>query len=123
MNKVEEITKKTKAAILEGIQKIKGKDITIINLNSIDYTECGYFIICHGSSSTQVSSIAQSVEKTVKEETGENAWRVEGYKNSIWVLLDFGEIVVHVFHENAREFYNLEELWADAKLTKIDSEY
>lgn len=122
MNKVEEITEKTKAAILEGIQKIKGKDITIINLNSIDYTECGYFIICHGSSSTQVSSIAQSVEKTVKEETGEDAWHVEGYKNSIWVLLDFGEIVVHVFHENAREFYNLEELWADAKLTKVDSE-
>lgn len=122
MNKIEEITEKTKAAILEGIQKIKGKNITIINLNSIDYTECGYFIICHGSSSTQVSSIAQSVEKTVKEETGENVWHVEGYKNSIWVLLDFGEIVVHVFHEDAREFYNLEELWADAKLTKVDSE-
>jgi len=122
MNKIEEITEKTKAAILEGIQKIKGKNITIINLNSIDYTECGYFIICHGSSSTQVSSIAHSVEKTVKEDTGENAWHVEGYQNSIWILLDFGEIVVHVFHEDARRFYNLEELWADAKLTKLDSE-
>lgn len=122
MNKAEEITEKTKEAILEGIQKIKGKDIAIINLNSIDYTECGYFIICHGSSTTQVSSIAQSVEQTVKEETGENAWHVEGYNNSIWVLLDFGEIVVHVFHEDAREFYKLEELWADAKLTKVDSD-
>lgn len=122
MNKNEKITEKTKAAILEGIQKIKGKDITIIDLNTIHYTECGYFVICHGTSSTQVNSIAQSVEKTVKEETGENAWHVEGYQNSIWILLDFGEIVVHVFHEQARQFYNLEELWADAKLTKIDAE-
>ncbi|MGM0621799.1 MAG: ribosome silencing factor [Bacteroidota bacterium] len=122
MDKNEEITEKTKAAILEGIQKIKGKDITVIDLNTIHYTECGYFIICHGTSSTQVSSIAQSVEETVKKETGENAWHVEGYQNSIWVLLDFGEIVVHVFHEQARQFYNLEELWADAKLIKIDSE-
>lgn len=122
MNKNEEITEKTKAAILEGIQKIKGKDITVIDLNTIHYTECGYFIICHGTSSTQVSSIARSVEDKVKEETGENVWHVEGYQNSIWILLDFGEIVVHVFHEQARQFYNLEELWADAKLINIDSE-
>lgn len=122
MNKNEEITEKTKAAILEGIQKIKGKDITVIDLNTIHYTECGYFIICHGTSSTQVGSIARSVEETVKKETGENTWHVEGYQNSTWVLLDFGEIVVHVFHEQARQFYNLEELWADAKLIKIDSE-
>jgi ribosome-associated protein len=122
MNKNEEITEKTKTAILEGIQKIKGKEITIIDLNTIHYTECGYFIICHGTSSTQVNSIARSVEETVKKETGENAWHVEGMQNSIWVLLDFGEIVVHVFHEQARHFYNLEELWADAKFLKIDSE-
>ncbi|SHI46714.1 ribosome-associated protein [Tangfeifania diversioriginum] len=122
MNKNEKITEKTKTAILEGIQKIKGKDITIIDLNTIHYTECGYFIICHGTSSTQVNSIARSVEETVKKETGEDAWHVEGMQNSIWVLLDFGEIVVHVFHQQARQFYNLEELWADAKFIKIDSE-
>jgi ribosome-associated protein len=122
MNKNEKITEKTKTAILEGIQKIKGKDITIIDLNTIHYTECGYFIICHGTSSTQVNSIARSIEETVKKETGEDAWHVEGMQNSIWVLLDFGEIVVHVFHQQARQFYNLEELWADAKFIKIDSE-
>ncbi|MDD2381810.1 MAG: ribosome silencing factor [Mariniphaga sp.] len=113
---------KLKASILEGIKKIKGNDIRIIDLNTIHHTECGYFIICHGNSTTQVSSIAQSVEKTVKEETGENAWHTEGYQNSIWVLLDFGEIVVHVFQESSRAYYNLEGLWADAKITNIDSE-
>lgn len=122
MNENNDKTTEIKAAILEGIKKIKGKDITIIDLNTIHYTECGYFIICHGNSSTQVNSIGQSVEKTVEEETNEKPWHVEGYQNSTWILLDFGEVVVHIFHENTRKFYNLEELWADAKTIKIDSE-
>lgn len=122
MNKNKELTEKIKGAILEGIRKIKGKNITIIDLNTIHHTECGYFIICHGTSSTQVSSIAQSVEEKVKEETGEKAWHREGYTNSIWVLLDFGEIVVHVFHEKTRYFYNLEGLWADATIIRPDSD-
>lgn len=122
MNKNKGITEELKKAILEGIRKTKGKEITLIDLNTIQYSECGYFIICHGTSTTQVSSIAQSVEETVELETEEKAWHVEGYKNSIWILLDYGEIVVHVFHEQAREFYNLEGLWSDAKITKEDSE-
>lgn len=122
MNNNTEETEKLKKSILEGIRKIKGKEILIIDLNSIHYTECGYFIICHGTSSTQVNSIAQSVEETVEKETGEKAWHVEGYRNAIWILLDFGEIVVHVFHELARNFYNLEGLWADAKIIKAESD-
>jgi ribosome-associated protein len=122
MNKNEEPVEKLKDSILEGIRKIKGKEITIIDLNTIHYTECGYFIICHGTSSTQVNAIAQSVEETVEAETGEKVWHAEGYKNSIWVLLDYGEIVVHVFHEQARHFYNLEGLWADAKIIHAESE-
>lgn len=122
MNKNEEITEKLKGAILEGIRKIKGKEIRIIDLNTIHYTECGYFVICHGTSSTQVSAIAQSVEETVEKETGEKVWHAEGYRNSTWILLDYGEIVVHVFHEQARQFYNLEGLWADAKITIEESE-
>ena len=108
--------------ILEGIRKIKGKEITIIDLNTIKHTECGYFVICHGTSSTQVSSTAFSVEETVKEETGVNAWHKEGYRNAIWILLDYGDIMVHVFQKDARDFYNLEGLWADAKITKIGDE-
>ncbi len=122
------MTKKTEKsrilleAVLEGIHRIKGKNITIVDLESIDHTECGHFVICHGTSSTQVSSIAQSVEKTVKEITGEDIWHRDGYRNAIWILLDYGDIMVHVFQQEAREFYNLEGLWADAKITTIEDE-
>jgi ribosome-associated protein len=122
MNKNKETNNKIIEAILEGIRKIKGKEITIIDLNTIHHTECSYFIICHGTSSTQVSSIAQSIEETVEVTTGINAWHTEGYRNSIWILLDYGDIVVHVFHEKTRSFYDLEGLWADAKIIKADSE-
>src|SRR5690554_2598491 len=122
MVKNSESTEKIKEMILEGIRKIKGKEIKVIDLTTIHYTECDYFVICHGTSTTQVSSLAQSVEKTVEEETGNKARQTEGYQNSYWVLLDYGEIVVHIFHETARNFYNLEALWADAKIITANSE-
>ena len=122
MGKKAIVIEKTVEAVLEGIQRIKGKDITLIDLNSIQHTECGYFIVCHGTSSTQVDSIAHSVEDTVKEITGEHAWHRDGYKNSLWILLDYGDVMVHVFQEESRKFYNLEGLWADAKITKIEED-
>lgn len=122
MNKGTVETKTLLENILEGIKKIKGKEILVIDLNSVHHTECGYFVICHGTSTTQANSIALSVEETVKENTGINAWHKDGYRNSIWVLLDYGEIMVHVFQKDARDFYDLEGLWADAKRTKIEDE-
>ena len=114
--------KKTIEAIIEGIQRIKGNNITLIDLNTIQHTECGYFVICHGTSTTQVDAIAHSVEDTVKEFTEENPWHRDGYRNAIWILLDYGDIMVHVFQKEARDFYNLEGLWADAKMTKIEDD-
>lgn len=122
MSKKEKVTDKLLEAVLEGIQRVKGKEITLIDLNSINHTECGYFVICHGTSNTQVDSIAHSVEDTVKELTGENVWHRDGYRNSIWILLDYGDIMVHVFQEEAREFYNLEGLWTDAKITRVEED-
>ena len=122
MNKKTENSKILIEAILEGIQRLKGKNIKIVNLESIHHTECGHFIICHGTSSTQVTSIAHSVEDTVKEITEEDVWHRDGYKNSLWILLDYGDVMVHVFQEEAREFYNLEGLWADAEITTIEEE-
>ncbi len=122
MKKNEGETKLLKEAIIEGIQRLKGKDIKIVDLESIHHTECGYFIICHGTSSTQVDSIAHSVESTVKEIAGEDVWHRDGYRNAIWILLDYGDIMVHVFQEEAREFYNLEGLWADAKIIEVKEE-
>ena len=109
-------------AIIEGIQRKKGIDIIKIDLTKINHSECNYFIICHGTSTTQVDAIAHSVEDTVEEMVGESAWHKDGYRNSIWVLLDYADIMVHVFHQESRTFYNLENLWADATIETIKSE-
>lgn len=122
MKQKTEKTKILRETILEGIQRIKGKNITIVDLESIDHTECGHFIICHGTSSTQVSSIAHSVEETVKTTLGEDVWHRDGYRNALWILLDYGDVMVHIFQEETRLLYNLEGLWADAKITNIEEE-
>ncbi|WP_423129119.1 ribosome silencing factor [Gaoshiqia sp. Z1-71] len=109
-------------AIIEGIDRKKGLDIVKIDLTKINHSECNYFIICHGNSSTHVDAIAQSVEDTVAELTGEKAWHKDGYKNAIWILLDYADIMVHVFQREARSFYDLETLWADAAVEEINVE-
>ena len=122
MSKKQETEKIEIEAILEGIQKLKGKEILKIDLTKIDHSECNYFIICHGTSNKHVEGIAQSVEATVEEMLGERVWHKDGYRNGIWILLDYGTIMVHVFQEEARRFYNLEALWADAKVSKIEEQ-
>jgi len=122
MNKKQETEKIEIEAILEGIQKLKGKEILKIDLTKIDHSECNYFIICHGTSNKHVEGIAQSVEATVEEVVGERVWHKDGYRNGVWILLDYGTIMVHVFQEEARMFYNLEALWADAKVIKIEEQ-
>lgn len=109
-------------AILEGIQRVKGMDIVKIDLTKINHSECNYFIICHGNSNTQVDAIAHSVEDTVEEMIGEKAWHKDGYENSIWILLDYADIMVHVFQKASREFYDIENLWADAAIEEINIE-
>lgn len=106
-------------AIVEGIQRKKGIDIIKIDLTKINHSECKYFIICHGNSTTQVDAIAHSVEDTVVELTDEKSWHKDGYQNSIWVLLDYADIMVHVFQKDSRRFYDLENLWADAHIELI----
>ena len=120
--KIEE-TEKTLEAIVEGIRRIKGKDVALIDLNSINHTECGYFVICHGTSNTQVDAIAHSVEDTVKEMTDESVWHRDGYRNSLWILLDYGDVMVHVFHEPVRDFYDLDGLWCDAEEVPAEAEH
>lgn len=109
-------------AIVEGIQRKKGIDIVKIDLTKINHSECKYFIICHGNSNTQVDAIAHSVEETVTEILNEKAWHTDGYRNSIWILLDYADIMVHVFQRDARQFYDLENLWADAHIELIKEE-
>ena len=109
--------------IINGIQEKKGKDIVSINLKSIDNAVCDYFVICHGDSTRQVDAIANSIEEEVKKINSENVWHKEGYENAEWILLDYIDVIVHVFQEQTREFYNLEGLWADAEIRKLELEY
>lgn len=105
--------------IIEAIQEKKGHQIVSIDLSQVENSICECFIICHGESNTQVSAITDSIEKKLKEEGGTRAHHVEGQQNSQWVLLDYFDILVHVFQEEFRWFYRLEELWADGKVTRV----
>lgn len=104
--------------ILEAIQEKQGKELISINLESIHNSISDYFVICHGTSTTQVDAIAGSVQKKLKDKAGIHAHHVEGNDNCYWVLMDYYDILVHIFLEEQRGFYNLEELWADGKIEK-----
>lgn len=111
------------ANILKGIEDVKGEDIDILDLREIENTVCDYFVICNGNSNTQVNAITNSIQKAVSKELKEKPWHVEGTENGEWVLMDYVNIVVHVFQKHIREYYNIESLWGDAKITSIQSKY
>lgn len=105
-------------AAVEGMFRKKGLDVVSLDLTELENSVCKYFVICHGESDRQVEALADSVIDTVREETGEKAWHKEGLDTSTWVLLDYADVVIHIFIQEYREMYKLEELWADAKLTQ-----
>jgi ribosome-associated protein len=109
--------------IIEGIENVKGLKINILDLRVIDNVACKYFIICSGNSSTQVNAITGSIRKCVSKEIGEKPWHIEGLENSKWVLMDYIDVVVHIFNEEAREYYKIEELWEEANSTLVESKY
>lgn len=111
------------ALIIKGIEDVKGNDINILDLREIENTVCDYFVICNGNSNTQVNAIVGSIQKLVSKEIKEKPWHVEGEQNGEWVLMDYVSIVVHVFQKHIREYYNIESLWGDAKITTIDTNY
>ncbi len=111
------------ANIIKGIEEVKGNDIEILDLRDIDTAVCDYFIICNGNSNTQVNAIVNSIQKLVSKELKDKPWHVEGTDNGEWVLMDYVNIVVHVFQKQIREFYNIEGLWGDAKITTIQTNY
>jgi ribosome-associated protein len=111
------------ANIIKGIEEVKGNDIDILDLREIDNASSDYFIICNGNSNTQVNAIVNSIQKTVSKELKDKPWHVEGMENAEWVLMDYVNIVVHVFQKQIREYYNIEGLWGDAKITTIENKY
>ena len=107
--------------IVEAMKDTKGEDILIFDLSKIENSVAQTFIICSGNSNTQVSAIAGNIEKKVRNDLQDRPWHVEGNENALWVLLDYVSVVVHVFQRETREYYDIEELWGDAKITKIEN--
>ena len=111
-----------KDAIVEAIKEKKGRDIVVIDLTGNEQAIADYYIICHGNSTSQVDALADHVERFARTETSEHPSHVEGQQNAQWILMDYGDIVVHIFQEEIRHFYNIEDLWADAKKEIIENE-
>ena len=105
--------------ISTGIFEKKGVHVVKLDMRMLENRVCDYFIICHGNSGTQVDALSYSVVDTVRKSSGEKPFHTEGLENCYWVLLDYGSIIVHVFQEEYRNFYNLESLWADAEREMI----
>jgi len=107
-------------SVAKGIFEKKGYNVLKIDLRRLENRIADYFVICHGSSITQVDSICDSVEDTVRKIAGEKPLHIEGLDNCFWVLLDYGNVVVHIFLEEYRNFYSLESLWADARIEAME---
>ncbi len=105
--------------IVEGIQEKKGKKIVVVDLNKLKDAPCSYFVICEGDSSTHVNAIAFSIKDWVKEKINVKPYATDGFENLQWIAMDYGQIIVHVFQRQYREFYDLEHLWEDADLHLI----
>lgn len=108
---------------ISAIEDIKGKEINILDLRAIENTVCDYFIICEGTSNTQVNAIVNNIQKKVSKTLKDNPWHTEGLDNAEWVLIDYVNVVVHVFQKHVRAYYDIESLWGDAKTTVIETSY
>ncbi len=105
--------------VIDAIQDRKGKEITIIDLSAIESAPAQKFIVCQGTSNQQVASIADRVRDALLEDHGIKPYNYDGYRNAQWIVIDYGDTLVHVFTREARTLYNLEELWSDAVIVQI----
>lgn len=105
--------------IVEAIHDKKGQKVTSIDFSGIEGASTGDFIICQGRSTSQVAAIADSIREEVHKKSGRKPYNYDGYKNSQWIVIDYGDLMVHVFLPDVREFYNLEDLWSDGIITNI----
>ncbi|MBC6366657.1 ribosome silencing factor [Algoriphagus sp. AK58] len=105
--------------IVKGMEEKKASDILVMDLRNIKNTVTDFFVICSGNSDTQIDAISKSIEEEVHKAGESPAWKVEGKANGQWILMDYVNVVAHIFLKDKREFYGLEELWGDAKTTRI----
>ncbi len=108
-------------AVVLGLQERKGSNISVLDLRNIESSVCQFFVLCNGESTTHVSAVADSVEEMTIKTRNDKPFHIEGKQQALWVLLDYVDVVVHVFHKSIRQEYNLEELWADAPRKDIEN--
>ncbi|SMO96089.1 ribosome silencing factor [Gracilimonas mengyeensis] len=107
--------------VTEALASKKGKDITVLDVSELT-TLTDYFVVCHGTSDVQIKALADAVEEDLREKSGERVWKKEGLQGRAWVILDFVNIVVHIMSKEKREYYGIERMWNDAKVTHIAEE-
>jgi ribosome-associated protein len=120
VKKKQENSESLSKVIVEGMLEKKATDVLVMDLRGINGAFADFFILCNGNSDTQVDAISDSIEEYVEKNAAEQVWHKEGHKNKEWILLDFVDVVANVFKKETRTFYNLEQLWGDAKLNYID---
>lgn len=113
------INKELTETIIEGIQNRKGKDITVIDLSNLETANALQYIVCTGNTPTQVSAIADSIRDLTLEKLKQKPYNYDGYRNSTWIVIDYGSVMVHVFVPEARNFYDIEQLWCDGVITTV----
>ena len=106
--------------IIFGIEDVKGIEVNIMDLSKISNTVCEFFILCTGTSNTHVTAIANSIRKNVSKKLKEKPFSMEGVENQEWVLIDYVDVVVHIFQRDIREYYDIENLWGDAKIINVE---
>ncbi|OIN60844.1 ribosome silencing factor [Arsenicibacter rosenii] len=106
--------------VVKGMQEKKAMDIVVMDLRQVKNAICDYFVICSGNSDTQIDAIASSVDEEVHKNTGQNPWHQEGRTNREWILIDYVDVIAHVFRKDRRTFYDLEQLWGDAEIHHIE---
>ncbi len=119
---MEEQTEKLLQTIVDGIEEKKGENIDVVDLEGIEGTICRYFVICQGNSPTQVEAITESVGDFCRERLSEKPAHVVGLENALWVAMDYGDVLVHIFVPDIRQYYDLEHLWADARITRVGTD-
>lgn len=105
--------------VIKGIEKVKGENICILDFTDMDNFACKYFVVCDCQSNTQVNAISNSVKKVVSKNLNEKPFQIEGLESKNWILMDYVDVVVHIFKKEFREIYNLEDLWSDAKILRL----
>lgn len=106
-------------AAIKGIQEVKGHDVMSFDLRNLSNSVCDFFVVCHGTSDTQVKAIALSVQKIIYQDLKDDPIHKEGMQEGDWILLDYFNVIIHIFKEETRSFYNLEGLWADAEIKAV----